>query len=284
MPIKTDIKKEADRSFEIQIIIPARRIKEKYQKILREHGQEAKIKGFRKGQAPLDLVEKKIGKDSIYQQLIQKIISETYSEAIKKHDLRPIIPPKISLVSAKEGKDWKIKITSCELPEIKTDQLKKEVRELNAKSKIWTPKKGEKPTKNQEPQKKEQRIQEVINTIVKTTKIILPKTLIDYEMTRKLSGLIEELQKVGLKIEQYLSSNGITLEQLKAKYRREIEASWKIDLVLEKIADENKIVVSGEEIDRLTKANTSVNKNKVNPYLASKLLRRQKTLEYLVNL
>jgi len=284
MPTKTEIKKGADRSFEIQITIPAGKIENGYQKILKEHQQEVKIKGFRKGQAPLDLVEKKIGKDSIYQQLIQKIIGEAYSEAIKKYDLRPIIPPKISLVSAEEGKDWKIKITSCELPEIKTDQLNKEISELNAKSKIWTPKKGVKPAKNQEPQKKEQRIQEIVNTIIKTTKIILPKTLIDYEMTRKLSALIEELQKVGLKIEQYLSSKGITLEQLKAKYLQEIEDSWKIDLVLEKIADENKIVVSAEEINRLTKANMSANKNRVNPYLASKLLRRQKTLEYLINL
>ena len=74
MKIKTQIERKKDRSFEIKITIPAKTILEEYQKILKEEGKRTIVKGFRKGQAPLDLVEKKLGKESIYQQLISSFI------------------------------------------------------------------------------------------------------------------------------------------------------------------------------------------------------------------
>lgn len=277
MKIETQIERKKDHSFEIKIVIPAKIVAEGYQKILKAEKGRTTIKGFRKGQAPLELVEKKLGKDFIYQQLIQKIINDAYLEAIKKHDLKPIIPPKVSLISAEEGKDWQIKITSCETPEVKLGQLKEEVQKSNAKDKIWIPKKGKEGKENKDQaREKEQRIQQIISLILKTVTINLPKALIDYELTRKLSNLIDQLQKVGLTIDQYLNSKGITIDQLKEYYRQEIEANWKIELALEKIAEENKIEVSKEEVQKLQKT--------VNPYLASRLLRREKALEHLLNL
>ena len=275
MKSKVQIERKKDHSFIIKITVPTKTIAEEYQKILAEEKEKITIKGFRKGQAPLDLAEKKLGKDFIYQRLIQKVINDAYTKTIKKHNLKPIIPPKISLISTEEAKDWQIEIISCEAPEIKLDQLLEEVKKINAENKIWTPEKEEEEKKNQH-QAKQQRIQQVIRVILKTVEVALPRVLIDYELTRKLSNLIDQLQKVGLTIEEYLASKRTTIDQLKKHYRQEIEANWKIELALEKIADENKIKVSQEEINKLPKT--------TNPYFASKLIRQEKTLEYLLSL
>jgi len=273
---KTEIKRKDDNSFELKAIIPAKKIRKKYQEILKEEASKIEIKGFRKGQAPLKLVEEKVDKNKVRQAIVQEVVGEVYSEAVREHNLKPIIPPSVSLDSTEKDKDWRITISSCELPKIDLGSLEKEIKKNNAKDKIWTPGKKEEASKDKI-KKKDEQIQKLIEIIVKTVKINLANILIEYEMNRKLVDLIDQLQKVGMKIDQYLTSKGINLDQLKEQYRQNIEVNWKVELVLEEIADRNKIIVSSEDLKKLEKS-------KLNQYLASKIIRREKTVEYLLGL
>ncbi len=276
MSQKTEIKRKDDNSFELKAIIPAKKIRKKYQEILKEEASKIEIKGFRKGQAPLKLVEEKVDKNKVRQAIVQEVVGEVYSEAVREHNLKPIIPPSVSLDSTEKDKDWRITISSCELPKIDLGSLEKEIKKNNAKDKIWTPGKKEEASKDKI-KKKDEQIQKLIEIIVKTVKINLANILIEYEMNRKLVDLIDQLQKVGMKIDQYLTSKGINLDQLKEQYRQNIEVNWKVELVLEEIADRNKIIVSSEDLKKLEKS-------KLNQYLASKIIRREKTVEYLLGL
>ena len=74
------------------------------------------VEGFRPGKAPKDIAQKHISKETLYQELAQKLISQIYQEIITKESLKPIISPKVDLVKAKEGEDWQIKITVAEKP------------------------------------------------------------------------------------------------------------------------------------------------------------------------
>jgi len=53
------------------------------------------IQGFRRGKAPRSILERKVGKESIYQEGLDDLITETYRDAVKEHNLTPISQPKL---------------------------------------------------------------------------------------------------------------------------------------------------------------------------------------------
>ncbi|MDQ6660309.1 MAG: trigger factor [Chloroflexota bacterium] len=57
--------------------------------------QQVDIPGFRRGKAPRSLLERKVGKEYIYQEGLDELISEAYRTAIKEHELTPIKQPEL---------------------------------------------------------------------------------------------------------------------------------------------------------------------------------------------
>lgn len=53
------------------------------------------VQGFRRGKAPRSLLERKLGKEYIYQEGLDELISETYRNAIKEYELTPITQPEV---------------------------------------------------------------------------------------------------------------------------------------------------------------------------------------------
>jgi trigger factor len=62
-----------------------------YRKLVRQ----IDVQGFRKGKAPRSIVERKVGKEYIYQEGLDDLITETYRSAIKDYDLHPIAQPEL---------------------------------------------------------------------------------------------------------------------------------------------------------------------------------------------
>lgn len=57
--------------------------------------KDVEIKGFRKGKVPMAIYEKKFGVESLYDEAINHIISDTYYEALVEHDVMVVAQPKI---------------------------------------------------------------------------------------------------------------------------------------------------------------------------------------------
>src|SRR5436853_2844888 len=62
-----------------------------YRKLVRK----VDVQGFRRGKAPRSLLERKLGKEYIYQEGLDELISETYRNAVKEHELTPIRKPEL---------------------------------------------------------------------------------------------------------------------------------------------------------------------------------------------
>lgn len=277
MNLKTNVDKKENSVYELTVTVPAKEIEERYKKVLKQHAQEVDLKGFRKGNAPLDKVEEKIGKEKIYQFLIQQLISEIYPQAVKENDLTPIVPPKVELVSAEENKDWKIKFTTSEMPKIELNNLREAMKEANIKEDIWVPgENGEKQEIKDERLKKQKQLQKALEIIQNTVKINLADFIVDQEVKRKLANLVDQVEQAQMNLEEYLSAKGTSMDQIKEAYQKDILNGWKVDLALEKVADQEKIEVTDKEVEKL--------EGQVNPQIAQKILRRQKALEYLVGL
>ena len=283
----SSLKKLPDNTIEILAKVPLDKIKKEYGQVLAQLQKTTEIAGFRKGKAPQPQIEKTIGKEKIYQETIKSLLPKIYPKVIQEHQLHPIINPKIELISAQEGKDWQIKFTVCETPEINLGNYKEEIKKITVKNKIWTPAKGEQPKKQDEADKPVKETQKIIKTLLKNVKITIPQILIEDEVNRKLASLIKKTEKLGLTLNQYLNSLEKTSEQIRKEYQKESHDNWCLELILNKIADQEKIVVDQEEIDKII-ANTKNKKEKENlarqHYVLASVLRRQKTLEFLQNL
>jgi len=102
-----------------------------------------------------------------------------------------------------------------------------------------------------------------------------------------LTRLLDDIQKIGLTVDNYLKSKKLTMEQLKASYRKEIEDTYKLEFILSEIADRENISVEKEDLDKLF-SNIKEEKERkaaeANSYFYASILRKQKTLDYLLSL
>jgi len=64
-------------------------------KAYRKLVQKVDVQGFRRGKAPRSLLERKLGKEYIYQEGLDDLISETYRNAVKEHELVPLAKPEV---------------------------------------------------------------------------------------------------------------------------------------------------------------------------------------------
>jgi trigger factor len=64
-------------------------------KAYRKLVQKVDIHGFRRGKAPRSLVERKLGKEYIYQEGLDDLMSEAYRDALKEHELTPLSQPEL---------------------------------------------------------------------------------------------------------------------------------------------------------------------------------------------
>lgn len=62
-------------------------------KAYRKLVQKVDVQGFRRGKAPRSLLERKLGKEYIYQEGLDELITETYRSALKEHELTPLPSP-----------------------------------------------------------------------------------------------------------------------------------------------------------------------------------------------
>lgn len=245
------LNKLPDGTINLTINIPTKRVKESYQKTLAKLAQKVTIKGFRKGKAPLKRAERELGKQTIYKEVLKTLITQVYLEAVKEHQLKPIVNPQIKVVSLEEEKDWQITATTCELPKIKLKDYRSAVKAVLAPSKIWVPGKDqEKPSEENESEK----MSKVFKVLLKSVEISLPGILVEEEVNRMLSRLIDQTKGLGLSIEQYLASVEKTSDQLRQEYRQQADETLRLELILSKIADEEKIQVKDDEVEKMIEA------------------------------
>jgi len=78
----------------LQVEVPPPQVKEAVETLYRDLNKRVKIKGFRPGRIPRDVLERHYG-DYVKEQAISHLINETYPQAISQESLEPIAPPTI---------------------------------------------------------------------------------------------------------------------------------------------------------------------------------------------
>ncbi len=98
--------------------------------------------------------------------------------------------------------------------------------------------------------KEKQRVRlEIINHVIKNSSILIPEVLVSQQLDSMISNLDGDLHTNGMELGLYLAQMGKTQDDLRKEWRDEAERQVKIVMVLHKIAKDNKISASHEEVD-----------------------------------
>jgi FKBP-type peptidyl-prolyl cis-trans isomerase (trigger factor) len=274
---KTIIERSEDGTIELKIKVPWAVVKKQWDIVLEEMVKNADLPGFRKGKAPRKLVEERLDKGKIRDEVLRHILPPAYVEAVKEHNLRPIMDPRIHLEGElAEGQDWEFHAVTSEAPQITIDGYKDAVKKVTAKSKIVVPgKETEQP-----------KFDEIIKALMDSSKATIPNILVEREVDRLLSQTLDEIKRLGMTLEQYLSSTGKTAEQLRNEYREKALSDLKLEFVLQKVSETEKISVEDAEIEKTIENAKPEEKEslRANKYLLASIIRQQKTLDFLKNL
>jgi FKBP-type peptidyl-prolyl cis-trans isomerase (trigger factor) len=267
---------------EMDILIPWGEVQESYQKILDTVVATTEIEGFRKGKAPKNLVEQKVDKTKLYNQVIQELVPHIYASEVKKNNLIPVTNPKIEVKKAKEGQDWLITATIALKPVIKLKNYKEKIKDLKkSKVKIWV------PGKDKKEEDKKLTLDEMMQVLSQEIEVELSDILLSEEANRLLSDLVDQTQKLGMTVEQYLMAKGKTTEQIRAEYAKQAQTNLTIQFGLLEIAETEKITVLPKDIDDiLAKVADEQQREKLrkDSYYLAHLIRQQKTIDFLSNL
>ncbi len=256
-----------DKTFILNFTLVKSEIEKTHHQVLHSIQSEFETKGFRKGKAPLDVVEANVSPSKIIEEVLSQLLSETYSQKLEAYHLHPVVQPQIKILNPPVtfDKDWQVEITGCELPEIKIDS--KYIDEIKAVNKI---------------QKDEnERLNQTLESLVKNSQVEIPEILIKADLNNKMSQLVDQTQQAGLTVDQYLKSKSLTLEQYQENAEKQIKNEWITNLAIDFIAREQKLEVTPEEVKAITDKNQQLAQNTNMVYY---LLTQQKVFDYLKKL
>lgn len=216
---------------------------------LQKLAKHVHLKGFRPGKVPPDLIEQQISQEDLVEEIASTLLPEAYGQYIITNKLQPITQPKISLKKMVADGDWEFEIEIAERPEVKLNKYQDAIKTAVAKDAIIIPGKNDKPTDEKEANSKKLNL--ILETLLSTATIEVPELLIEQEVNHSLSHLLEQVERLGLKLDQYLASVGKTVDQLKEEYHKAAEDNLKLEFILDAIARDQKFDVTQEEIDKI---------------------------------
>jgi len=104
----------------ISVEIPGDEVVKEVDSFYKDLGKKAKIKGFRPGKVPRNILERYF-KDYVKAEVIQKLIEESYPKALSETELQPVSPPTIDPGEFAGGKPFQYSAVFEIKPDIKLE-------------------------------------------------------------------------------------------------------------------------------------------------------------------
>ncbi len=277
--MQVEVKKLDDVKRELKFKISKERVSKALDEVYTELGKFAKIKGFRPGKAPRHLVEAQHGKLA-QEELIRKLVPEAYQEGLEKEKISPIDYPEIEDVKIDGGVmtftaklELRPEINIKNYKGIKVTRKSSEVTDEDINKTLDFIKKGQgegkevtiddafarglgypsleefkKTMKRQmEVDKDRQNRQDVENQIVDNllsqVKITVPQSLINKQLERRVHDAKHRLEHQGLSKDEINKRE----DSIRTDLKEAVEKDLKVYLVLDKIAELEKIEVAQNE-------------------------------------
>ncbi len=140
--------------------------------------------------------------------------------------------------------------------------------------------------KEKEFKAKDKKRMAIIENILADTKVTMPKIMVESELRKMQAQFEDDITRAGLKVEDYLNHLKKTKEDLAKEWLPDAEKRAKVQLIITKIALEEKIEADPEivkkEVENLLKTYKDATEDRTKAYVEM-MLTNEKVLEWLEN-
>ena len=107
---------------QLTVTVPAERIDTDVEKQVVQQARTRRMDGFRPGKVPAKVIKRMYG-DAIRYEVLNRVVQETFYEAVQQESLMPAGAPSIEFKTDKEGEDFAYVATFDVYPEIELKDL-----------------------------------------------------------------------------------------------------------------------------------------------------------------
>jgi len=255
--METNAKKLPKNTLQIDVTIPAKDVKVSVEEVIDLAVKNTEVPGFRKGNAPREKVMEQLDEAKVNGEAINKLIQRYVPQTLKEHHVTAVSNPKVEIVEFEKDKDFKFAIKIAVKPEVKIGEYKKELKEFY-KEKVKEVKKINEERLKQGEKLEEPHIHlgpaEVLEVLMKVGKVEISELLTEEEVSRMMARLIDQTKAVGITIQQYLESQGKSIDDIREEYSKIAEENIKAEFILSQLVENLKIEVTDDEMMQMINA------------------------------
>jgi trigger factor len=101
--VKSTVEQLSPTRVRINVEVPFKELKPDFDRAYKELAKQVRLPGFRPGKAPAKLLEARVGKEAILDQVINEALPSRYGQAVTESDVRPLGQPEIEVTKKEYG-------------------------------------------------------------------------------------------------------------------------------------------------------------------------------------
>ena len=108
----------------LEITVEAEKFENAMKKVYFQNAKYFNIPGFRKGKAPMNIVEKYYGAEIFYEDAFNDVATEYYDKALEENKIEAVSRPEVDVIQMEKGKDLIFTATVQTKPEVELGKYK----------------------------------------------------------------------------------------------------------------------------------------------------------------
>jgi trigger factor len=121
--VKSTVEKLSPTRVRINVEVPFTELQPDFDRAYKELAKQVRLPGFRPGKAPAKLLEARIGKEAMLDQVVGEAVPGRYTEAVTSSDVQPLGQPEIEITNKEYGQDLTFTAEVDVRPEIEFPDL-----------------------------------------------------------------------------------------------------------------------------------------------------------------
>ena len=117
-------KTENANEVKLEITVEAEKFENAMKKVYFQNAKYFNIPGFRKGKAPMNIVEKYYGAQIFYEDAFNEVATDAYDEALKENNIDAVSRPDVDIKQMEKGKDVIFTVVVQTKPEVELGKYK----------------------------------------------------------------------------------------------------------------------------------------------------------------
>ncbi|MDT5012887.1 MAG: trigger factor, partial [Mycobacterium sp.] len=101
--MKSTVEQLSPTRVKINVEVPFAELQPDFDRAYKELARQVRLPGFRPGKAPAKLLEARIGRGAVLEQVVNEALPARYSEAVTSSDVQPIGQPEIEITKIEDG-------------------------------------------------------------------------------------------------------------------------------------------------------------------------------------